>query len=78
FEKLVPDTTAAVTNVTDTVDTTSVGITGSTSVTEGQTASYTVSLTHPAQTEVTLKISYSGTATDGSDFSGVYTVKIPA
>ncbi|MDP9519449.1 immunoglobulin-like domain-containing protein, partial [Pseudomonas protegens] len=78
FEKLVPDTTPAVTNVTDTVDTTSVGITGSTSVTEGQTASYTVSLTHPAQTEVTLKISYSGTATDGSDFSGVYTVKIPA
>ncbi|MGR4043956.1 type I secretion C-terminal target domain-containing protein [Pseudomonas sp. 910_21] len=78
FEKLVPDTTPAVTNVTDTVDTTSVGISGSTSVTEGQTASYTVSLTHPAQTEVTLKISYSGTATDGSDFSGVYTVKIPA
>ncbi|MCO7614777.1 type I secretion C-terminal target domain-containing protein, partial [Pseudomonas chlororaphis] len=78
FEKLVPDTTPAVTNVTDTVDTTSVGITGSTSVTEGQTASYTVSLTHPAQTEVTLKISYSGTASDGSDFNGVYTVKIPA
>ncbi|MCO7574352.1 type I secretion C-terminal target domain-containing protein, partial [Pseudomonas chlororaphis] len=78
FEKLVPDTTPATTNVTDTVDTTSVGITGSTSVTEGQTASYTVSLTHPAQTEVTLKISYSGTASDGSDFNGVYTVKIPA
>ena len=78
FEKLVTDTTPAVTNVTDTLDTTSVGISGSASVTEGQTASYTVSLTHPAQTEVTLKISYSGTATDGSDFSGVYTVKIPA
>ncbi|WP_025132472.1 immunoglobulin-like domain-containing protein, partial [Pseudomonas sp. PH1b] len=78
FEKLVSDTTPAVTNVTDTVDTTSVSITGSASVTEGQTASYTVSLTHPAQTEVTLKISYSGTATDGSDFTGVYTVKIPA
>ncbi|NBF06967.1 type I secretion C-terminal target domain-containing protein [Pseudomonas sp. Fl5BN2] len=78
FEKLVPDTTPAVTNVTDTIDTTSVSISGSTSVTEGQTASYTVSLTHPAQTEVTLKISYSGTATDGSDFTGVYTVKIPA
>ena len=78
FEKLVTDTTPAVTNVTDTIDTTSVSITGSASVVEGQTASYTVSLTHPAQTEVTLKISYSGTATDGSDFTGVYTVKIPA
>ncbi|MFJ2492708.1 LapA family giant adhesin [Pseudomonas iridis] len=78
FEKLVPSTTPAVTSVTDTIDTTTASITGSTSVTEGQTASYTVSLTHPAQTEVTLKIVYSGTAADGSDFTGVYTVKIPA
>ncbi|MFW9082664.1 retention module-containing protein [Pseudomonas sp. P2757] len=78
FEKLVPSTTPAVTNVTDTIDTAQVSITGSTSVTEGQTASYTVSLTHPAQTDVTLKIVYSGTAADGSDFTGVYTVKIPA
>ncbi|MDT6920222.1 LapA family giant adhesin [Pseudomonas atacamensis] len=78
FEKLVSSTTPAVTSVTDTVDTTTVSITGSSSVTEGQTASYTVSLNHPAQTEVTLKIVYSGTAADGSDFTGVYTVKIPA
>ncbi|MFJ7316341.1 LapA family giant adhesin, partial [Pseudomonas sp. NPDC098747] len=78
FENLVTSNTPAVTSVTDTVDTTQVSITGSTSVTEGQTASYTVSLTHPAQTEVTLKIVYSGTAADGSDFTGVYTVKIPA
>ncbi len=78
FEKLVQSTTPAVTSVTDTVDTTTVSITGSSSVTEGQTASYTVSLNHPAQTEVTLKIVYSGTAADGSDFTGVYTVKIPA
>ena len=78
FENLVTSTTPAVTSITDTIDTTTVSITGSTSVTEGQTASYTVSLTHPAQTEVTLKIVYSGTAADGSDFTGVYTVKIPA
>ncbi|VVN47570.1 hypothetical protein PS619_05929 [Pseudomonas fluorescens] len=78
FENLVTNTTPAVTSVTDTVDTTTVSITGSSSVTEGQTASYTVSLNHPAQTEVTLKIVYSGTAADGSDFTGVYTVKIPA
>ncbi|MGF6491299.1 retention module-containing protein [Pseudomonas frederiksbergensis] len=78
FENLVTNNTAAVTTVTDTIDKTEVSISGSTSVTEGQTASYTVSLTHPAQTEVTLKIVYSGTAADGSDFTGVYTVKIPA
>jgi len=78
FENLVPSTTPAVTSVTDTINTTTVSINGSTSVTEGQAATYTVSLTSPAQTEVTLKISYSGTAADGSDFTGVYTVKIPA
>ncbi|SCW99498.1 type I secretion C-terminal target domain (VC_A0849 subclass), partial [Pseudomonas sp. NFACC56-3] len=78
FESLVPSTAPAVTAVTDTVDNTTVSITGSTSVTEGQTATYTVSLTNPAQTEVTVKIVYSGTAADGSDFTGVYTVKIPA
>ncbi|WP_309475895.1 retention module-containing protein [Pseudomonas sp. B21-028] len=78
FEHLVPSTTPAVTAVTDTVDTTTVSISGSTSVTEGQAATYTVSLTNPAQTEVTLKLVYSGTAADGSDFTGVYTVKIPA
>jgi len=78
FENLVTNNTPAVTSVTDTIDTTTVSITGSSSVTEGQTASYTVSLNHPAQTEVTLKIVYSGTAADGSDFTGVYTVKIPA
>jgi uncharacterized protein YegL len=78
FENLVTSNTPAVTSVTDTIDTTTVSITGSSSVTEGQTASYTVSLNHPAQTEVTLKIVYSGTAADGSDFTGVYTVKIPA
>ena len=78
FENLVTSNTPAVTSVTDTVDTTTVSITGSSSVTEGQIASYTVSLNHPAQTEVTLKIVYSGTAADGSDFTGVYTVKIPA
>ncbi|WP_372437711.1 retention module-containing protein [Pseudomonas chlororaphis subsp. aureofaciens] len=78
FENLVPSTTPAVTSVTDTINTTTASINGSTSITEGQVATYTVSLTSPAQTEVTLKISYSGTAADGSDFTGVYTVKIPA
>jgi surface adhesion protein len=78
LEALGADKTSVSTTVGDFKDTTTVSITGSTSVTEGQTASYTVSLTNPAQTEVTLKIVYSGTAADGSDFTGVYTVKIPA
>ncbi len=54
-KNLVTSNTAAVTTVTDTIDKTEVSISGSTSITEGQNASYTVSLTHPAQTEVTLK-----------------------
>ncbi|WP_434704541.1 retention module-containing protein [Pseudomonas sp. Z1-12] len=78
LEAIAVDKTGASTAVGDTVDNTSVSITGSTSVTEGQAATYTVSLTNPAQTEVTLKIVYSGTAADGTDFTGVYTVKIPA
>ncbi|WP_347903081.1 retention module-containing protein [Pseudomonas purpurea] len=78
FEKLVTSDKAAVTDVTDTIDKTEVSISGSSQVTEGQTANYTVTLSHPSQTEVTLNISYSGTAKDGSDFTGVYTVKIPA
>ncbi|WP_433742228.1 LapA family giant adhesin [Pseudomonas ogarae] len=78
LEAIAVDKTGASTAVGDTVDNTTVSITGSTSVTEGQAATYTVSLTNPAQTEVTLKIVYSGTATDGTDFTGVYTVKIPA
>ncbi|TWC39181.1 putative secreted protein (type I secretion substrate) [Pseudomonas sp. SJZ085] len=78
FEHLVPSTAPAVTAVSDTVDNTTVSISGSSSVTEGQAATYTVSLTNPAQTEVTLKLVYSGTAADGTDFTGVYTVKIPA
>ncbi|WP_223551173.1 LapA family giant adhesin, partial [Pseudomonas sp. A-B-19] len=78
LEALGTDKTPVSTSVIDFQDTTTVSISGSTSVTEGQPASYTVSLTNPAQTEVTLKIVYSGTAADGSDFTGVYTVKIPA
>ncbi|WP_259674596.1 beta strand repeat-containing protein, partial [Pseudomonas fluorescens] len=77
-EVIAPVKTPVTTSVTDVNDATTVSITGSTSVTEGQAASYTVSLTNPAQTDVTVKITYSGTAADGSDFTGVYNVKIPA
>ena len=81
FENLVPVTTPVTTTVTDgpgTKDTTTLSITGSTSVTEGEIGHYTVSLTSPAATDIVVKLTYTGTATDGSDFTGVYTVKIPA
>ena len=78
FESLTVDTSAATTSVTDTIDTTTVSITGDAVVAEGTTAAYTVSLTSPAQTAVTVNLTYSGVAADGSDFTGVATVTIPA
>ena len=78
FESLAVNPAAATTAVSDTIDTTTLSITGAASVTEGATATYTVSLTAPAQSAVTVKLAYSGTAADGSDFSGVATVTIPA
>jgi surface adhesion protein len=78
FESLAVDATPATTSVTDDTDVTTVSITGDGSVAEGATASYTVSLTSPAQTAVTVNLAYSGTAADGSDYTGVATVTIPA
>jgi hypothetical protein len=60
-------------------DTCLVSITGPGSVVEGETApGYTVSLSQPAVTDVIVKLTYSGTATDGSDFTAVTSVTIPA
>ncbi|NZD48100.1 beta strand repeat-containing protein, partial [Sphaerotilus sulfidivorans] len=85
-----PDKGSVTTLVTDDVggpgggtpgaeDTCLVSITGPGSVVEGQTASgYTVSLSQPASTDVTVKLTYSGTATDGSDYTAVTSVTIPA
>uniref|UniRef100_UPI001BD4262B immunoglobulin-like domain-containing protein n=1 Tax=Pseudomonas sp. dw_358 TaxID=2720083 RepID=UPI001BD4262B len=78
FENLVPDQTAAVTQVTDSIDTTTVSLAGSATVTEGQDATYTLTLTNPPQTDVTVQLAYSGVAADGTDFKGVTSVTIPA
>ncbi|WP_268872690.1 immunoglobulin-like domain-containing protein, partial [Pseudomonas sp. BRG-100] len=78
YEHLIVDGSTVVTKVTDVVSNTTISITGDASVTEGGTAHYTLSLSNPPQTDVTVTLKYSGTATDGSDFNGVYTVKIPA
>ncbi|MCW5658842.1 MAG: tandem-95 repeat protein [Burkholderiaceae bacterium] len=78
FESLQVNPAAASTAITDTIDTTTLSIAGAASVTEGGTATYTLSLTAPALSAVTVNLAYSGTAADGSDFSGVATVTIPA
>ncbi|ATL91501.1 hypothetical protein CK911_00750 [Aeromonas sp. CU5] len=48
------------------------------SVTEGEVAGFTVSLDQKADEPVVVTFTYSGVAKDGSDFSGVATVTIPA
>ncbi len=78
FENLVPDTAPAVVQIVDSIDTTVASITGTQSVTEGQTATYTITLSNPAQTEVTINLTYSGTAANGTDYTQVVSVKIPA
>ncbi|AIG04068.1 retention module-containing protein [Pseudomonas fluorescens] len=78
YENLIVVGTPVVTKVTDVTSDTVISIAGDTSVTEGQTAHYTLNLTQPADTEVTVTLSYKGVAQDGTDFNGVYTVKIPA
>jgi hypothetical protein len=69
---------AATTAITDPIDTTTLSISGAASVPEGGSANYTLSLTAPALTAVTVNLAYSGTAGNGSDYSGVATVTIPA
>ena len=89
FEDLKLDDKAASTKVVDEPgvgtpgesnhgDVSTVGITGTTSLIEGETGRYTLTLSHEAKAEVTITLSYSGTATDGSDYYGVATVTIPA
>ncbi|MDP3608639.1 MAG: retention module-containing protein, partial [Methylophilus sp.] len=78
FENLVADTTPATTAITDTLDVTTISISGIASVQENGTANYTVSLTNPTQTALTVNIVYGGTAINGDDYTGVATVTIPA
>ncbi|MDH0647106.1 retention module-containing protein, partial [Pseudomonas sp. GD03867] len=60
---ITPDTTPAVTQITDTVDTTTATLTATPSVTEGGVITYTVTLTNPAQTPVTVTLSNGQTVT---------------
>ena len=62
---------AATTSVTDTINTTTLSLTGAATIIEGNSGSYTVSLTSAAQTAVTVNLAYSGTATNGADYTGL-------
>ena len=77
FEALTTTSTAT-TAVTDDSDVTTVSLTGAATVTEGGNASYTLTLSSPSQTAVTVSINYGGTAANGTDYTGVATVTIPA
>ncbi|MBD8483989.1 immunoglobulin-like domain-containing protein, partial [Pseudomonas coleopterorum] len=84
YEQLTPIATPVVTPVGDSIDVTTIGLTGDASATEGQSATYTLTLSNPTNvdTQVTLNLSYGGTATRadyvGPDSNGnSITVTIP-
>ncbi|HWH87371.1 MAG TPA: retention module-containing protein, partial [Pseudomonas sp.] len=73
---VTPPTAPATTQVTDTVDTTTVTLTAGSNVTEGGQITYTATLTNPAQTPVTVTLSNGSTITIGAgQTSG--TVNVP-
>ena len=59
-------------------DPTFVRITGPPSVTEGNSATYSVSIDNAPLTDVTVTFVYSGSANGGTDYTGVASVTIPA
>ncbi|WP_345871420.1 type I secretion C-terminal target domain-containing protein, partial [Shewanella algae] len=74
-----PTESSADTTILDAQDTPVVGIVADqSSVTEGETAAFTVSIDQVADEDVVVNFTYSGVAEDGSDFTGVASVTIPA
>ncbi|MGB2520131.1 retention module-containing protein, partial [Shewanella algae] len=70
---------SADTTILDAQDAPVVGIVADqSSVTEGETAAFTVSINQVADEDVVVNFTYSGVAEDGSDFTGVASVTIPA
>ncbi|MEK9824902.1 MAG: Ig-like domain-containing protein, partial [Methylotenera sp.] len=78
YEDLSLGTASVDTVLSDTDTVTYVTISGDASVGEGDTASYTLTLDYLPASDVTVNLVYSGVAADGSDFTGVATVIIPA
>ncbi|SUI69522.1 retention module-containing protein [Shewanella algae] len=74
-----PTESSADTTILDAQDAPVVGIVAEqSSVTEGETAAFTVSINQVADEDVVVNFTYSGVAEDGSDFTGVASVTIPA
>ncbi|WP_408981313.1 retention module-containing protein [Pseudomonas sp. B21-031] len=63
FEQLTPNPTPAQTTINDSVDVTTATLTANPSVTEGGVITYTVTLSNPAQTPVTVTLSNGQTIT---------------
>ena len=59
-------------------DSTFVSITGPSSVTEGNPATYNLAIDNAPLTDVTVTFTYSGTASGATDYTGVASVTIPA
>jgi hypothetical protein len=73
---LAADTSVS-TSVTDTIDNVLVSISGPGTVNEGEkTADYTVSLANAATSDVTVTLTYTGTALDGKDYTKQATLTI--
>ncbi|WP_153774809.1 retention module-containing protein, partial [Pseudomonas sp. MNR3A] len=76
---ITPNPTPAVTQITDTIDTTTATLTATPSVTEGGVITYTVTLTNPAQTPVTVTLSNGQTVTvEAGKTSGSVEFQTPA
>ncbi|MEI2831659.1 retention module-containing protein, partial [Pseudomonas mosselii] len=79
FEKLEPNPTPAETKINDSIDTTTATLTATPSVTEGGVITYTVTLTNPAQTPVTVTLSNGQTVTiEAGKSSGSVDFQTPA
>ena len=79
FENLVPNTTPAVTTITDSIDTTTVTLTAGSTVTEGGQITYTATLTNPAQTPVNVTLSNGSVITiKAGESAGSVVVDTPA
>ncbi|MDD0991703.1 retention module-containing protein, partial [Pseudomonas sp. TNT2022 ID681] len=75
---VTPDTKPAVTQITDTQDTTTVNLSATGSVTEGGVIVYTATLTNPAQTPVTVTLSNGSVITIAAgQNSGTVNVQTP-
>ncbi|MEB0238969.1 large adhesive protein, partial [Pseudomonas sp. 5S3] len=79
FENLVPNTTPAVTTITDSIDATTVTLTAGSTVTEGGQITYTATLTNPAQTPVNVTLSNGSVITiKAGESTGSVVVDTPA